>query len=155
MVAAVFFGCNRNGLTVDMNKTDTDTNAPPVNLASEIARAKAENKLLLMEFGSSDSCPPCVAFQQYVVSTPQFAAYEKSNLVYVRLDFPLKHALRPDTRATNYFLAQQFNISPFPTFIALNPDGKEFWRQEGLTIHQLEPINFITLLDNVRKTEKK
>src|SRR5450631_1505234 len=83
-------GCGRQELTVDMSKTVTDTNAPPVNLSAEIARAKSENKLLLLEFGSSDSCPPCVLFQQKVFSSPEFLAYEKSNLDFVRLDYPAK-----------------------------------------------------------------
>src|ERR1700733_12135933 len=127
--SVLWIGCNRNssdnGLTVDMSKAKVlDTNAPPVNLPAEIARAKTENKLLLLEFGSSDSCPPCVLFEQKVFSTAEFKTYEKSNLVFVRLDYPQRHELRPDARATNSILAIQFDDYFFPTFIALNHDGK-------------------------------
>lgn len=138
-----------------------DTNTPPVNLAAEVARANAQHKLLLLEFGSSDSCPPCVAFQKYVFSTPQFAAYEKTNLVFVRLDFPLKAALRPDTKATNDLLAVQFDVYAYPTFIALDKDGKDFWQlpkkndpDPALDTRLFQPKNFIDLLNSVKAKEK-
>ena len=90
-ISAVFLtGCDGQPFTIDLSKIVTDTNAPPVNLSTEVARAKSENKLLLLEFGSSDSCPPCIVFQQKVFSTPEFQAYEKSNLVFIHVDFPFK-----------------------------------------------------------------
>jgi thioredoxin-related protein len=155
--SVVWIGCNRESseLTVDMDKAVvSDTNAPPVNLPAEITRAKTENKLLLLEFGSSDSCPPCVLFEQKVFSTPEFQAYDKSNLNFVRIDLPEKHELRPDTLATNLFLARQFDITPIPTFIALDKNGKEFWRQEGLTLQQFDPKEFIALIESVKAKEK-
>jgi thioredoxin-related protein len=154
-------GCSGDELTIDPGKIVTDTNAPPVNLAAEVARAKSENKLLLLEFGSSDSCPPCILFQQKVFSTPEFEAYEKTNLDFVRLDFPLNHDLRPDTKATNILLAQQFDILPYPTFIALDSNGKEFWRMPEkndsnpeISLQLFEPTNFISLLEDVKKKKK-
>jgi len=154
-------GCERQELTVDMGKTVTDTNAPPVNLSAEIARAKGENKLLLLEFGSSDSCPPCVLFQQKVFSSPKFLAYEKSNLDFVRLDYPLKVDLRSDTKATNNILARQFGAVSFPTFIALDHDGKEFWRMPAkddpnpaLDTTLFIPKNFIALLKSLKAKVK-
>jgi thioredoxin-related protein len=155
MLAVISSGCGQS-LKVDMDKAVAlDTNAPPVNLAAEISLANTQHKLLLMEFGSSDSCPPCVAFQKYVFSTPQFAAYEKSNLVFVRLDYPLRSALRPDTQATNDLLATQFNVSGYPTFIALNRDGKESWREEGLTSEELgSPATFTAMLEVIKEKQK-
>jgi len=147
-------GCGGDDVAVDRTKTVTDTNAPPVDLSREIAKAKSENKLLLMEFSSSDSCPPCVLMQQKVFSTPQFLAYAKTNLNFVRLDFPLKSDLRPDTTATNALLARQFDVNGFPTFIALDSSGKVFWEQEGVDLSQADPANFINLLQQVRQKEK-
>ena len=160
LISTVFLvGCDAEELTVDMSKTVTDTNAPPVNLSSEIARAKSENKLLLLEFGSSDSCPPCVLFQQKVFSSPEFKAYEKTNLDFVRLDYPQKVALRPDTTATNILLAEQFDAAGFPTFVAFDKVGKEFWRmpQKGdftLDTRLFQPTNFIALLESVKAKQK-
>jgi thioredoxin-related protein len=158
--AAILVGCDGSDLTVDMSKAVAlDTNAPPVNLAAEVTHAKSENKLLLLEFGSSDSCPPCVLFQQKVFSQPEFLAYEKTNLIFVRLDFPFRTSLRPDATATNNLLAQQFDAADFPTFVALDKDGKEFWRmpQKGdltLDTRLFQPTNFIALIESVKKKGK-
>jgi thioredoxin-related protein len=154
---APMIGCSEDG--VGAGKTVTDTNAPPVNLAAEITRAKGEHKLLLLEFGSSDACPPCERFQQEVFSTPQFKSYAASNLDFVRLDFPLKTDLRPDTTATNTLLSRQFDQNVFPTFIALDGNGKEFWRipkslddDPGFDA-LFEPTNFIQLMEQLKQKE--
>jgi thioredoxin-related protein len=115
--------------------------------------------MLLLEFGSSDSCPPCVLLQQTNFSTPEFLDYEKSNLVFVRLDYPVNHTLRSDTQATNAILSQQFNIYPFPTFVALDRSGNEYWRMpsnddSGIDVRLYNPTNFIRLLESVRQKEK-
>ena len=153
---APIVGCRGDDeIQVDMSKTVTDTNAPPVNLAAEVVKAKQDNKLLLLEFASSDACPPCVLLQQRVFSSPEFIAFAKTNLDFVRLDFPLKVDLRPDTTATNALLAQQFDAYAFPTFFALDSKGKPFWTVEGVTnISLFEPSNFINLLKDVKKTDQ-
>lgn len=148
-------GCQGDDITVDMSKTVTDTNAPPVNLATEIGRARSENKLLLLEFASSDSCPPCVLLQQRVFSSPEFIAFARTNLVFVRLDFPLKVDLRPDTTATNDILLQQFDVPGYPTLIALDKTGKPFWRTVGIPdLSLFAPTNFINMIKDVEKKEQ-
>ncbi|HEY1663983.1 MAG TPA: thioredoxin family protein [Verrucomicrobiae bacterium] len=142
-----------------MDQTVTDTNALPLDLSLAITRANTQKKMLLLEFGSSDGCPPCVLFQQKVFSSPSFQGFEKSNLLFLHLDYPVKHPLRPDTQATNVFLAQEFNVGMFPTFIAIDGNGKEFWRMpangdSGIDVQLFYPTNFISLLASVRKNEK-
>jgi thioredoxin-related protein len=159
ILATVWVWCNFS-LAGETNKVaSTAANTGPVNLPAEIARAKAENKLLLLEFGSSDACPPCMVFQQEVFSKPEFLTYEKSNLVFVRVDFPFKTELPPEVRGTNDLLAQQFEAYGFPTFIALDRDGKEFWRmpQKGemtLDTRLFHPANFIALIDSLKQKDK-
>ena len=152
--AVVAMETNDTRLTVDMSKTVTDTNVPPVDLAAEVVRARAEKKLLVLEFGSSDSCPPCVGLQKFVFSTPEFQAYAQTNLDFVRLDYPQWVDLRPDTQATNKILALQFNVEGFPTFVALDDAGKEFWRKAGVPVALFNPKNFIAQLEEVKKKEK-
>jgi thioredoxin-related protein len=147
-------GCRGDEIIVDMSKTVTDTNAAPVNFSSEVAKANRENKMLLLEFSSSDACPPCVLLQQRVFSSPEFKAFAETNLNFVRLDFPLKVDLRPDTAATNVLLAQQFDGDAFPTFVAIDRNGKEFWRQTGINVPLLEPKNFINMLKEAEKKEQ-
>jgi thioredoxin-related protein len=163
IAAAVGAGCNKdpNPPSAAAGTVAEAASAAPVNLPAEIARAKSENKLLLLEFGSSDSCPPCILFQQEVFSKPEFLAYEKSNLVFVRLDFPQRTPLPPDIQATNILLAQQFEAFAFPTFVALDHDGKEFWRSPekdnpnpAIATALFDPKNFIALLESVRAKQK-
>ncbi len=142
-------------------KIVADTNAPPVNLAAEVVRANNEHKLLLLEFGSSDACPPCEVLQQRVFSTPEFQAYAQANLDFVRLDFPLKVDLRPDTTATNELLSAQFEVDGLPAFIALDKNGKEFWRTPAIGSESpamdwltATPKKFIDLIQQVEKLEK-
>jgi thioredoxin-related protein len=157
----ILTGCN-SGPKFDAEiHTIVDTNAPPIDLSVKITHAKTENKLLLLEFGSSDSCPPCIVLQNEVFSKPEFQAYEKSNLVFVRLDFPQRTQLPSDVQATNMFLSRQFDQFIFPTFIALDHAGKEFWRypakddpNPGIDTALFEPKGFIALLESVKAKQK-
>jgi thioredoxin-related protein len=149
--ATILAGCNREATIGAALQT-------PINLPAEIARAKTENKLLLLEFGSSDSCPPCIVFQKEVFSKPEFLAYEKSNLVFIRIDFPFRTALPADANATNALLSRQFDVPGFPTFVALDHDGGEVWRMPAkgdlnpsLEKSLFHPKEFIALLESLKK----
>lgn len=159
ILIAPLVGCSGDD-QVDLSHTVTDTNAAPVNLTAEIARAKSEDKLLLLEFGSSDSCVPCVRFQQEVFSTPVFQAYAQTGLDFVRLDFPLKHDLRADTSATNVLLSEQFGAYLFPTFVVLDQSGKPIWKMPKSEDEDPEfealyvPTNFINMMQKLKSQEK-
>ena len=130
-------------------------NTPPINLSAEVERAKAENKLLILEFTGSDWCAPCILFDRRVRSQPEFQAYAASNLVWVEIDSPEKTKLPPQTEATNRLLKAQFEIDPLPAFIALDHDGKEIWRLPAKgdpdPAVSLVPKRFIDQLEAVRK----
>src|SRR5947209_4080600 len=59
------------------------------------AKAKAENKMLLMDFAGSDWCPPCMALKKKVFSSSEFEAFAKTSLVLVDVDFPRRKQLDP------------------------------------------------------------
>src|ERR1051325_9973752 len=82
-------------------KNSLDSSVRPVNLPAEIERARAENKLLVLEFMGSDWCPTCIEFHEKVVSRPEFARYANSNLVWLEIDFPQKTKLPDEVNATN------------------------------------------------------
>ena len=152
----VWVWCNFSSAD-ETNQFAAAANAKPVNLAAEIARAKAENKLLLLEFGSSDVCPPCIRFEEKVFSTPEFKAYEKSNLVFVRIDFPFKTEQTPAIRATNAIISKQFDQYFYPTFIALDGEGKDFWQmpEKGnldpkWPVDIFTPKKFIAMLESLK-----
>jgi thioredoxin-related protein len=152
--ATALVWCNFSSADETNQITATAENTKPANLQAEIVRAKTENKLLLLEFGSSDACPPCILFEREVASRPEFQAYENSNLVFVRIDLPFYKPLPPENTATNNILQRQFDINPLPTFIALDREGKEFWRQEGITRDQFTPKAFIALIESVKAKQK-
>jgi thioredoxin-related protein len=95
------------------------------------AKAKAEGKLLLMDFTGSDWCPPCMAIKKNVFNTEEFAKFAKDNLVLVEVDFPRRKKLPAELAAANEKLSDQFNIEAFPTIIVLNAEGKEIRRTQG------------------------
>ncbi|MCS7337444.1 MAG: thioredoxin family protein [Verrucomicrobiae bacterium] len=89
-----------------------------------LARAKAERKLVLLNFTGSDWCPWCIRLEREVFSKPEFAAYAKTNLVLVLVDFPRSKQLEKKQAEANKALAQQHGIEGLPTLVVLDSDGK-------------------------------
>jgi thioredoxin-related protein len=117
-------------------------------LPEAMAKAKAENKIVLLDFTGSDWCVWCIKFDDDVLSKPEFAAYAKTNLVMVMLDFPNAKPQSDLVKKTNKDLQDKFKVDGFPTYVALTPDGKEIGRQIGYLSGG--PQAFITKLDKFR-----
>ncbi|MBE2205176.1 MAG: thioredoxin family protein [Chthoniobacterales bacterium] len=92
--------------------------------AASLAKAKADNKLVLLDFTGSDWCGWCIKIDNEIFSKPEFQAYAKDNLELVELDFPRGKTLPDKVKAQNEKLAQEFGIQGFPTIIVLNSKGK-------------------------------
>jgi protein disulfide-isomerase len=101
------------------------------DLAKAKTQAKAEKKMVLMDFTGSDWCPPCMILEKNVFSTPEFGAFAKDNLVLVRVDFPRKKKLAPELQKANEELAKQFGVTVFPTVVVLNSEGKQISKEEA------------------------
>jgi thiol:disulfide interchange protein len=100
------------------------------DLAKAQAKAKAENKLVLMDFNGSDWCPPCKALRKNVLSTQEFVDYAKKNLVLVDVDFP--HTEQdPALKKANQALGEKYGIEGLPTVIVLSSDGKQLKKNVG------------------------
>lgn len=95
------------------------------------AKAKAEKKLVLMNFTGSDWCGWCIKLDKEVFSTPEFVAYAKKNLVLVYVDFPRKKALSAEQKKANDALQKTYKVRGFPTLIALNAKGEKVFEQVG------------------------
>ena len=95
------------------------------------AKAKADNKLVLMDFTGSDWCPPCKNLHKTVLESPEFAEYASKNLVLVELDFPRRKAQSDELKSANKALAAKYGIEGYPTIIVLSADGKELYRKVG------------------------
>src|SRR5574339_289561 len=95
------------------------------DLAKAQEKAKAENKLVLLDFTGSDWCPPCKALHKNVLSAKEFTAFAKDNLVLVEVDFPRRKALPAAQKKANDALAKKFDIDGYPTIIVLDGAGKQ------------------------------
>ena len=95
------------------------------------AKAKAEKKMVLMDFNGSDWCPPCKALRKNVLSTPEFTEYAKKNLVLVDVDFPRHTEQTEEQKKANEALSKKFDIDGFPTIVVLSSEGKELKKKVG------------------------
>lgn len=110
--------------------------------------AKANNKLVLLDFTGSDWCGWCILLDREVFSKPQFKEYASKNLVLVEVDFPKTKYVSAATRTQNERLALQYQIQAFPTIIVLNGDGQMVGE---LGYMQGGPDAFIAVLEKLRK----
>ena len=101
------------------------------NYQQALAQAAKEKKNVLIDFTGSDWCPPCIQMEKEVLSQPEFIAFAKNNLVLLKLDFPRRKKLSPEEKEQNHELGQQFAIEGFPTYVLVDPTGKELKREIG------------------------
>ena len=155
-------GCGRQPETVDSSSTQTSPSTqtapsdqtPPskpgwmTSYEQGQQEAKANNKLVLLDFTGSDWCGWCKLLDREVFSKPEFKEYASKNLVLVEVDFPKMKVLPDAARTQNIRLAQRFQIQGFPTIIVLNSDGQivgELGYVKG------GPTAFIEVLEKMRK----
>ncbi len=111
--------------------------------------AKANNKLVLLDFTGSDWCGCCIQLDREVYSQPQFKDYASKTLVLLEVDFPRQKVQSPETRKQNQELAQQYQVEGFPTIVVLNGDGRKLWQYDGYFADG--PAAFIAQLEKLRK----
>ena len=89
------------------------------------AKAKAENKALLVDFTGSDWCTFCIKLRKDVLDKPEFDAYAKDKFVPVEIDLPrdLKK-ISQEQMQKNVKLSQAYNVQGFPTILVMNPAGE-------------------------------
>jgi len=94
------------------------------DFAAAQAQAKAENKLVLLDFTGSDWCEWCMKMDEESLDTPTFKTFADANLVLVELDFPAHKTLPAALVQQNTALQGRFGAEGYPTFVVLGPDGK-------------------------------
>ena len=112
------------------------------------AQAKAESKIVLMDFTGSDWCGWCIKFKKEVLDTAEFQDYAAKNVVLVELDYPSKKVQSAELKKANAALKDQYNIQGYPTLVVLDKDGKEIGRQVGYS--KGGPKAFIARLEKFR-----
>ena len=89
------------------------------------AKAKAEKKLVMMDFTGSDWCGWCIRLNNEVFSKPEFVEYAKTNLVAVEVDFPRAKKQTEEQKKANQALQEKYKIPGYPTIIVLNGEGEK------------------------------
>jgi thioredoxin-related protein len=113
------------------------------------AKARSENKMVLMDFNGSDWCPPCKALRKNVLSSPQFLQYAKKHLVLVDVDFPKHKTQSEELKKANEQLSEQYKVEGFPTVVVLSREGKELTRK--VSYDGESPKDFIAELEKLKK----
>jgi thioredoxin-related protein len=101
------------------------------NYSKAQEEAKANHKMLLLNFTGSDWCGWCIKFDRDVLSQPQFKNFAHDNLVLVELDFPRRKSQPVEETKQNRQLAQQYEVMGFPTIVVLNSTGQKVWQFDG------------------------
>jgi thiol:disulfide interchange protein len=96
-----------------------------------LAQAKAENKLLLLNFTGTDWCVPCQILEHTVFDSPGFRTWAGDKYILVTLDFPNRKQQDDALKARNKTLKEQYKVEGFPTILILDPAGKERARTLG------------------------
>jgi thioredoxin-related protein len=96
--------------------------------AAAQAKAKEENKLVLLDFTGSDWCLWCKKLKREVFDQPEFSQFAQSKLVLVEVDFPQHKSLSQAQAEANARLDKTYGINSYPTIILLDPDGKQVAR---------------------------
>jgi len=111
--------------------------------------AKAENKLLLINFTGSDWCGYCILFDRNILSKKEFKDFAAKNLVLVEVDFPRRKEQSAAVKAQNERLGSEYRVQGFPTVVILNGDGRKVWRYDGY--FDGGPEAFVAELEKLRK----
>ena len=112
--------------------------------------AKADHKLVLLNFTGSDWCGYCFQLDRAILKQPQFKDYANKNLILVEIDFPRRKRLSVETQKQNQELAAKYEVEGFPTIVLLNGDGKTLWKYDGLYTGGVAA--FLAELDKARKS---
>lgn len=113
------------------------------------AQAKADNKIVLMDFTGSDWCGWCIKFKKEVLDTQEFQDYAAKNVVLVELDFPHKKEQSAELKKANAALKNKYEVTGFPTLVVLDKDGKKIGDQVGYEAGG--PKAFIAKLEGFKK----
>ncbi len=87
------------------------------------AKAKADKKLLLVDFTGSDWCGWCIRLRNEVFEKEEFIKNAPKQFVLVELDFPRQKELPEKLKLQNEKLARQYKVRGFPTVLVLDPEG--------------------------------
>ena len=101
------------------------------DVPAALAKAKAENKNVLLDFTGSDWCGWCIKLKSNVFDQPNFVAFAKANLIMVELDYPHAKPQSAALKAANAALAKKYAVDGYPTVILLSGAGNQIDKTVG------------------------
>jgi protein disulfide-isomerase len=141
--------CSKSSTAQDMDKGSEAAKSGWLTSFDQAQKeAKANQKLLLMDFTGSDWCGWCIMLDKEIFSKTEFKEYASKNLILLELDFPRRKQLSAETKAQNERLAMQYRIQGFPTVVILDSNGKPVG---SLGYTRGGPQAFIAELEKLRK----
>ena len=112
------------------------------NLDEGVKKAKAEGKLVMVEFTGSDWCKPCMVMNEKVFSDKQFLKKAQEGYVLVMLDAPHSD---PELSKSTEAVMEKWKIEGYPTVLLLTEEGKEITRTIATKYPSVDQfINFLT-----------
>ncbi len=88
------------------------------------AQAKAENKIMLVDFTGSDWCGFCIKLHDEVFNKDAFKDDAAKKFVLVELDFPHEKKLPDELKAQNEKLGKEYKVNGYPTVCMMDAEGK-------------------------------
>lgn len=94
------------------------------DLEAAQAKAKAENKAVLVDFTGSDWCGWCIRLRSTILDTPAFQQYAADKFVLMEVDVPRNVAkIGAELHAKNRAIAAKYNITNYPSMLVLSAQG--------------------------------
>jgi protein disulfide-isomerase len=149
---AVLFVASSASLAEQTGVNASKETAWSADYNAALLRAKESGRRVLINFTGSDWCHWCIKMDEETLSQKAFKEYADKHLVLVIVDSPMREPLDEETATRNENLKRQYGVEGFPTFVVLNPDGKEADRRVGYV--DGGPDNFIRFLKVTENTEK-
>lgn len=94
------------------------------NFDAAKAKAKSENKLILLEFTGSDWCGHCIAMKKDIFDKPEFDAYAKDKFVCLEVDMPHKPKFSEEQFNHNAAICEEYGVRIYPTILVTDHTGE-------------------------------
>ena len=103
----------------------------PMKRISQSAPAEAvpdHRKIRVILFTGTEWCPACVNLDQAVIKTEDWQEFAKKEIRFNSFDFPVDRSrISPEIAQ----MAENYNITGFPTMLVLDQNNQEISRQVG------------------------
>ena len=113
-----------------------------------LARAKAENKVVVADFTGSDWCIWCMKLEKEIFSQPEFEKWASKHVVLLRVDFPRNLPQSAALKKMNASLAEKYHVEGFPTIVIMDATGKEVGRTG---YKRMKPSEYVAHLEKLMK----